>query len=142
MTDQNISTMIAALAEKAKNGEGEPPILGHEAAEKMELLTTAAAEDVALLGNTVMEVATHINMECRDLATTMLDHGKFVARHIRSFAALAKEVGLRNRETRQRITGEAVAEQSAQAPAIQDDEDQIDQGPIEEQVKQPEQTTA
>lgn len=142
MTDQNIRTVIAALAEKAKNGDGEPPVLGHEAAEKMELLSSAAAEDVALLGKTVMEVATRINMECRDLATTMLDHGQFVARHIRSFAALAKEVGLRNRETRQHITGESAAAQPAQAQEIQDEHEQVEVGPIEKLAERSERTMA
>jgi hypothetical protein len=132
MTDQSIRTVIAALAEKAMNGEGEPPILGHEAAEKMELLSTAAAEDVALLGKTVMEVATRIDMECRDLATTMVDHGQFVARHIRSFAALAKQVGLRNRETRQHITGDSATAQIAQLRETQDEQEQIDEGLVKE----------
>src|SRR5215475_2132562 len=133
MTDQNIRKVIAALADRAKNGQGEPPILGHEAADKMELLSTAAAEDVALLGKTVMEVATRIDLECRDLATTMLDHGQFVARHIRSFAALAKEVGVRNRETCQSITGEAANGQLAHTGVTPDGQALIEMAPVEEQ---------
>jgi len=141
MTDQNISAVIAALATKAQNGKGEPPILGLEAAEKMELLSSSAAEDVALLGKTVMEVAIRIDMECRDLATTMLDHGQFVARHIRSFAALAKDVGLRNRETRQHITGELSIAQPAQAE-MQDEAEQIEADPIEKHGERFERTMA
>jgi len=106
MNDQNISTVIAALAEKAKAGNGDAPKLGIDAAEKMQMLSTAAAEDVALLGKTVLEVATHIDLECRDLATMMNDHGQKVAEHIREFAALTAHVGRSNRDTRQRITGE------------------------------------
>ena len=141
MTDQNISAVIAALAEKAANGAGDPPVLGHEAAEKMQLLSTAAAKDVTLLGNTVMDVATRINMECEDLATTMLDHGQFVARHIMNFAALAKEVGLRNRETRQHITGELSIAQPAQAE-MQDEAEQIEADPIEKHGERFERTMA
>lgn len=139
MTDQNIRTVIAVLAEKAKRGEGEPPMLSHEAAEKMELLSSAAAEDVALLGKTVMDVATRIDMECRDLATTMLDHGQFVARHIRSFGALAKEVGLRNRETRQRITGEATP---AQPQEIQHELGPSEVGPVQDHAEEAERVDA
>jgi len=142
MTNQSISTVIAVLAEKARNGEGEPPVLSHEAAEKMELLSSAAAEDVALLGKTVMEVATRIDMECRDLATTMLDHGQFVARHIRSFGVLAKEVGLRNRETRQRITGETTPAESEQSQEIQHELAPIEMGPVEDQAEELERTGA
>jgi hypothetical protein len=142
MTDQNIRAVIAALATKAQNGEGEPPVIGHEAAEKMELLSSAAAEDVALLGKTVTEVAIRIDMECRDLATTMLDHGQFVARHIRSFATLAKDVGLRNRETRQHITGEFSAAQPAQAQTMQDEEEHIEAGQIEKQAERSERSMA
>jgi hypothetical protein len=142
MAEQNIRAVIAALADKATKGEGEPPMLGHEAAEKMELLSSAAAEDVALLGKAVMEVATRIDMECRDLATTMLDHGQFVARHIRSFAALVKEVGLRNRETRQHITGESVAAPSTQGGDVEGERSEIELRRVEGHQQERERITA
>jgi len=129
---QSISTAIAALAERAKNGEGDAPKLGMDAAEKMELLSTAAAEDIALLGKTVIETAAHIDMECRDLASMMRDHGQLVAKHIRGFSALAAHVGRSNRATRQRITGEEPPEAELETqPESHELEEEPDQALLE-----------
>lgn len=102
--------LVALNAAPAPDDEARPsvevPALGLEAAERMQTLAAAAARDILLLGQSVLDIAETINAECRRMAEDMAQQGNTVSQHIRDFSTIARTIGVTNRDTRLRIAGE------------------------------------
>lgn len=96
------------------------PKLGHEAANNIEILTEAAATAIRDLGDQAVAEAEQLQRMCYSTAQDMIDQGRFIAMQTKAFAAITKEVGIRNRESKGRlgdIMRKGAAEEDVQVEA-------------------------